>query len=183
ILLPPSPAADGHSSTHAVSRGGGGAAGPRRQATDPGALGGPPTDAPLFGLAPCGVCRAAPVTRDTGGLLPHRFTLAGQEVAPPIPAVCSLWHFPSRRQDWVLPSAMPCGVRTFLSPERSGQRPSVPLRPGRMLAERSGTAQAARAPRRSMLGYGSAPAESPWPATSRSRRRFRRASRPSAPFS
>src|SRR5438876_3790473 len=139
ILLPPSPAADGHSSTHAVSRGGGGAAGPRRQATDPGALGGPPTDAPLFGLAPCGVCRAAPVTRDTGGLLPHRFTLAGQEVAPPIPAVCSLWHFPSRRQDWVLPSAMPCGVRTFLSPERSGQRPSVPLRPGRMLAERSGT--------------------------------------------
>lgn len=29
----------------------------------------------LSGLAPGGVCRAAPVARCTGGLLPHRFTL------------------------------------------------------------------------------------------------------------
>jgi hypothetical protein len=41
---------------------------------------GPPGDVgraghPLFGLAPGGVCRAAPVTRDAGALLPHRFTL------------------------------------------------------------------------------------------------------------
>src|SRR6266446_6612234 len=100
-------------------------------------LGGPPTDAPLFGLAPCGVCRAAPVTRGTGGLLPHRFTLAGREASLPSWAVCSLWHFPSRRRDWVLPSAMPCGVRTFLSPECSGQRPSVPLRPVSILSERA----------------------------------------------
>src|SRR3954466_14480587 len=31
--------------------------------------------APLFGLAPGGVCRARPVTRPAGELLPHRFTL------------------------------------------------------------------------------------------------------------
>ena len=30
--------------------------------------------AALFGLAPRGVCLAAPVTRDAGGLLPHPFT-------------------------------------------------------------------------------------------------------------
>src|SRR6267154_1126091 len=76
-------AADGHSSTPPVSRGGGVAAEPSRQATDPGALGGPPKGAPLFGLAPCGVYQAAPVTRGTGGLLPHRFTLTGRENTPP----------------------------------------------------------------------------------------------------
>src|SRR3954451_16979398 len=32
--------------------------------------------APLFGLAPGGVCRARPVTRPAGELLPRRFTLA-----------------------------------------------------------------------------------------------------------
>jgi len=26
-----------------------------------------------------------------------------------------LWHFPSGRPAWVLPSALPCGARTFLS--------------------------------------------------------------------
>jgi hypothetical protein len=31
----------------------------------------------LLGLAPGGVYRAIPVTRDAGGLLPHRFTLTG----------------------------------------------------------------------------------------------------------
>src|SRR6266571_2547070 len=41
--------------------------------------GGPPVSAPLFGLAPCGVCQAAPVTRGAGGLLPHRFTLTATE--------------------------------------------------------------------------------------------------------
>jgi hypothetical protein len=33
--------------------------------------------AALLGLAPGGVYRATPVTRDAGGLLPHRFTLTG----------------------------------------------------------------------------------------------------------
>ena len=41
----------------------------------PGSSGGPPSDAPLFGLAPGGVCLAPTVTDRTGELLPHRFTL------------------------------------------------------------------------------------------------------------
>jgi len=41
----------------------------------PGNLGGPPSNVPLFGLAPGGVYQASPVTRRTGALLPHRFTL------------------------------------------------------------------------------------------------------------
>ena len=41
----------------------------------PGNSDGPSSNAPLFGLAPGGVCRASPVTRRTGALLPHRFTL------------------------------------------------------------------------------------------------------------
>jgi len=36
---------------------------------------GHPRRAPLFGLAPGGVCRAGPVARTAGELLPHRFTL------------------------------------------------------------------------------------------------------------
>ena len=43
----------------------------------PGSSDGQPSDAPLFGLAPGGVCQASPVTRGTGALLPHRFTLTG----------------------------------------------------------------------------------------------------------
>src|SRR5207302_9470502 len=31
-------------------------------------------------------------------------------------AVCSLWHCPAGHPDWVLPSTLPCGVRTFLGP-------------------------------------------------------------------
>ena len=34
----------------------------------------------------------------------------------PPSAVCSLWHFPAGHPDWVLPSTVPCGVRTFLGP-------------------------------------------------------------------
>ena len=41
----------------------------------PGSSGGPPSDASLFGFAPDGVYPASPVTRRTGALLPHRFTL------------------------------------------------------------------------------------------------------------
>jgi len=41
----------------------------------PGSSGGPPSNAPLCGLAPDGVCRASPVTRGTGELLPRLFTL------------------------------------------------------------------------------------------------------------
>jgi hypothetical protein len=38
--------------------------------------------APLFGLAPGGVCRADPVTRAAGELLPHRFTLTALRALP-----------------------------------------------------------------------------------------------------
>jgi hypothetical protein len=60
-------------------------------------------------------------------LLPHDCTLAGLAPSPcPLPLTgeremrryqaCGmfLWHFPSGRPDWVLPSALPCGARTFL---------------------------------------------------------------------
>ena len=40
-------------------------------------------DAPLFGLAPGGVCRARVVTRPAGELLPHRFTLTLEDVTLP----------------------------------------------------------------------------------------------------
>lgn len=56
----------------------------------PGSSGGPPSSAPLCGLAPDGVCLASPVTRGTGELLPRRFTLTLLERR----AVCFLWHFP-----------------------------------------------------------------------------------------
>jgi hypothetical protein len=48
----------------------------------PGSSGGLPSNAPLFGLAPGGVCRASPVTRGTGALLPHRFTLTRHQWVP-----------------------------------------------------------------------------------------------------
>src|SRR4051794_23940918 len=38
--------------------------------------------APLFGLAPGGVCRARPVTRPAGELLPRRFTLTAPARGP-----------------------------------------------------------------------------------------------------
>ncbi len=72
---------------------------------------------PLLGLAPDGVYRAAPVARDAGGLLPHRFTLACARIGPS--AVCSLLHFPSGFPAWPLASILPCGVRTFLGSARA----------------------------------------------------------------
>jgi hypothetical protein len=65
---------------------------------------------PLFGLAPGGVYKASPVTRETGALLPHLFTLTGHFCQ----AVFFLLHFPSRCRDSTLWSTLPCGVRTFL---------------------------------------------------------------------
>jgi len=70
---------------------------------------------PLSDLAPGGVCRAARVTPGAGALLPHRCTLTCAPASRSAPsAVCSLWHFPASHPDWVLPSTLPCGVRTFL---------------------------------------------------------------------
>ena len=42
---------------------------------NPGALNGPFSGAPLFGLAPDGVYQAIDVTANTGELLPHPFTI------------------------------------------------------------------------------------------------------------
>ncbi len=70
--------------------------------------------APLFGLAPGGVCRARPVTRPAGELLPHRFTLTARAKQEARTAVCFLWHYPYPCERWALPTTLPCGVRTFL---------------------------------------------------------------------
>ncbi len=48
---------------------------PAGSSDQPGNSGGQPSNAPLFGLAPGGVCLAPDVTTGTGELLPHRFTL------------------------------------------------------------------------------------------------------------
>ena len=58
---------DDHSSRTAVADG--------LKQPDPGTSDGPPSNVPLFGLAPDGVYRASDVTVGTGELLPHPFTL------------------------------------------------------------------------------------------------------------
>ncbi len=77
-----------------------------------------PSDASLFGLAPCGVYRAPNITA--------RAVRSYRTFSPlPLPkeeAVCFLWHFPSGHPDWELSSALPFGVRTFLPLERAGDR-------------------------------------------------------------
>ena len=69
----------------------------------------------LLGLAPGGVCRARRVTvapvRSYRTLSP--LPVRDSRVAAPS-AVCSLLHFPAGFPGWVLPTAVPCGVRTFL---------------------------------------------------------------------
>ncbi len=51
---------------------------------------------------------------------PEDFTRHSLPVTPAlIGAVSFLWHFPSRRRDWALPSILPCGARTFLPPDRA----------------------------------------------------------------
>ncbi len=47
----------------------------------------------------------------------------------PLPLRCrkgglSLWHYPSRRRAWALPSTLPFGARTFLPRIHQGGRPS-----------------------------------------------------------
>src|SRR5262249_3325687 len=80
--------------------------------------------APLFGLAPGGVCRASAVTRAAGELLPHRFTLTAP---PPFRAqterrVLFFVTRPRGAPPWALSSTLPCGARTFLPPRHRGRR-------------------------------------------------------------
>jgi len=74
-------------------------------------------DFPLLGLAPSGVCRARPVARPAGALLPHRFTLTVPRTSGEArgKAVCFLLHYPGPRGRWALPTTASCGARTFLS--------------------------------------------------------------------
>ena len=52
-----------------------------------------------------------PVTRPLVGSYP---TVSPLPVLSEPSAVCFLLHFPSGHPAWVLPSVLPCGVRTFL---------------------------------------------------------------------
>ncbi|CAB5026542.1 unannotated protein [freshwater metagenome] len=77
---------------------------------------------PLSDLAPDGVYLATRVTPNAGALLPHLFNLAcsARSRAGGLPsAVYFLWHFPASSPDWVLPSILPFGVRTFLGSSHS----------------------------------------------------------------
>src|SRR5436190_2627678 len=69
-----------------------------------------------------------------GALLPHLFTIATLAGS----AVCFLCHFPSGRPDRTLSGALPCGVRTFLSP--CGKRSSGSLRTFILTGGTGGTA-------------------------------------------
>src|SRR5439155_24129247 len=87
----------------------------RPRAAYPGASDGPPCS--LLGLAPGGACRAGPVTRSAGELLPHRFTLTGGEP----PAVFSLWRFPRVAPPGSYPA--PCPVESGLSSREARKEP------------------------------------------------------------
>src|SRR5919108_3637373 len=76
----------------------------------------------LLGLAPGGACRAGPVARTAGALLPHRFTLTSRRRRS---ALCCA--DPRGRPRLGLPSTLPCGVRTFLDREAAAAaRPAPP---------------------------------------------------------
>jgi hypothetical protein len=86
---------------------------PRTSSDLPGSLCGPHVPphpktgllAPLFGLAPGGVCRAAECCHRRGALLPHPFTLTAPFAGGL--AVCFLLHFPWARAPQALPGALP----------------------------------------------------------------------------
>jgi hypothetical protein len=104
----------------------------------------------LFDLAPGGACRARPVTRPAGELLPHRFTLAGE--LPPLGGLLSValslalrpvgvtHHRVLRSPDFPPAASV---IRPMWRPiAAGGQRPSGPLQtpqeayPGRHVKER-----------------------------------------------
>jgi hypothetical protein len=81
-----------------------------------------------FGLASGGVCRAIPVTRDAGALLPHRFTLTTARMA-----VCFLWHFPAGHPGLPLATTLLCEVRTFLDAPLVPKNQRTPRPPGQLV--------------------------------------------------
>src|ERR671930_1752990 len=78
----------------------------------------------LLGLAPGGACRAGPVARSAGELLPHRFTLTPAERRRS--ALCCAVR--EVAPAWALPSTLPFGVRTFLELAPAAARPAPPHR-------------------------------------------------------
>jgi len=89
----------------------------------------PATPWSLLGLAPGGVCRAAPLTRNA---------VRSYRTLSPLPfddlrAVCFLWHFPcpdapdepNARDGGRYPPPRLSGARTFLSSPEGGERPSA----------------------------------------------------------
>jgi hypothetical protein len=119
---------------------------------------------PLFCLAPRGVCRASRVAPGSGELLPPRFTLTRRPLVlrPVLPgglfsvalSVAGDAVSPVPR---LSPGALPCGVRTFLEPARTGPRP-----PGAWQAEPTPT------PPRRQAGISRRPGD--WPARQSSHR-------------
>ncbi len=80
--------------------------------------------AALVGFAPGGACLARTVARPAGELLPHPFTLTpGREAEGGLLSVALARGHPR----WALPSALPCGARTFLpAPKAPGGHPARP---------------------------------------------------------
>src|SRR4029077_18776989 len=85
----------------------------------------------LFGLAPGGVCLAGRSPGRRWALTPpfHPY-LAARLRRHALPGGNFLWHFPSGRPDWVLPSALLYGARTFLQRYLLRRRSPVRLGPG-----------------------------------------------------
>jgi len=93
----------------------------------------------LFGLAPGGVCLAGRSPGRRWALTPpfHPYLTARLRRHVP-PGGNFLWHFPSGRPDWVLPSALLFGARTFLQPLIRWSAVTRPPRPGLSLPSRLG---------------------------------------------
>ena len=87
---------------------------------------------PLFGLAPGGVYLADPVTRTSGELLPHRFTLTDAgSLRRRRSALCCTCRRIAPPGSY--PAPLLCGARTFLTrPRGSSAGVWRPLRPGRI---------------------------------------------------
>ena|GEM_PF-2493994 len=88
---------------------------------------------------PCRSCH-----QPRGALLPHLFTLTGG--SKPAWAVSFLWHYPSGRPGLVLPTTVPCPVRTFL-PRRYKTDLGDRLRPLHRTYSTTGEGTSLRAPR------------------------------------
>src|SRR3981189_1718440 len=88
----------------------------------------------LFGLAPGGVYLAGRSPGRRWALTPpfHPY-LATRLRRNLLPGGNFLWHFPSGRPDWELPSALLCGARTFLQPLIRWSAVTRPPRPARIL--------------------------------------------------